>query len=169
MPAKKPPKAQISPSHASVMVGLMQEFQFLLNDEPQLGVHWEIDPNNKNIGVMLPNGSFKATPDPPRDSGGILHGTLPDGTKAEAKVNIQINWGTNNHGPILVDGWSAWQVGIPGTLWNDPHGRRAWLIMMDILHQLPSSFLRMVGNICMVRSQEVFWGGKDSPSIHWPF
>jgi len=167
-PAKKAINAKVKPSRVNVMLGHTYSFNLFNGNKRLDDVVWALAPEHANAGTMS-GATFKAHKNP-RDSWAKITGETRDGKfYGEARVHIMINWGMPDDGPVLVDNWSTPQAGTSGTPWNTILGRRAWLIMMDILHQMPPTFLKSIGQVAMVRAEGTYFGGNKSSATHWPF
>ena len=161
------PKARIDPQRARVRLRLGAWFDFKVGKDNRIDVNWTlIDPVKRMpsaLGKM--NGNRVQAAARPTQSHAVLKGeTLDKKFSAEAQLFSEIEWDRSS--PVPVDDWSAPPI-AEGTPWNTQRGRRAWLLMMDVLYQLPDKFLDTLGQIYLVRTKEIFWG--KGTAMHWPF
>lgn len=166
--AKAPTRsnARIEPKIACVPPDLVSSFTFFVDDMPTREVKWSLsDPDIGKMGGPFGE-DFQSAPEP-RISHAVLTGKSLDG-KYTATADIYTEIGREIGDRFVpVDNWSvAFTTPIP---WNDPKGRRAWLLMMDIIHQLPKVFLDNIpSQICLVRASEIFSNPRIR-GMHWPF
>jgi hypothetical protein len=163
----KAPAAKIDPSSARIRLRLGQWFDFKVDGKSRIDINWSlVDPitnQPSQLGKLSAN-RVEASPEP-RQSYAVLRGQTSDkkfSSSADVYAEIEWEWAS----PVPVDDWS-FPVIAEGIPWNTQKGRRAWLIMMDVLFQLPDKFLKSLEQVYLVRAKELIWG--YSIGLHWPF
>jgi|GEM_PF-5375153 len=149
MAPRKTPKAGpgLDPPFATVYSGLTQRFTFTVDGKPRRAdeVEWKV--TRPDVGRVDRSGVFTAF-EGYRHPRTEVVATLPDGKTLTAPISILV--GPPPGDVHLVDDYSLHGF-FQSTPWNDRHGRRAVLLMIETLWQLPPQFLRAVGQVAVVR------------------
>lgn len=156
---------QIDPTTKAVMPGLGWAFQFLVDGEYQSSARWWV--SDPDIGAVK-NGEFWSHKGF-RIPSAKVHAQSSDG-KHQAQADVAVTVGPPpTDGPFFVDDFKI-PFRIESVRWNDAKGRRAALLMLEALMQLPDQFLGAVGPVEIVRAQNIGTvGGRPIEGQHLPF
>lgn len=161
--APKKPRARIDPPWKLVFPGLGWHFTLEVDGKPA-DANWVV--SHPDVGrVVKETGEFWAHEGLRLPRTDVVAITRDARHVARAAVHVVVGPPPPD-GPVPVDDYQV-HPGLRSLRWNDLHGRRAVLLMMETLMQLPREFLDAVGPVAVLRVPGA--GIGNAAGMHLPF
>jgi hypothetical protein len=153
-------KGAIQPAKATVFTGEPFELQVEGESSTRAGVHWRLsDPGAARLEVK--GGiAWVIQHDPPAAGGVELLATTDDGVSATAKISFSVSYPLDLPHPSQIR-----SPVFTSSTWHDPRGKRAALIILDLMRSAPKEFVDAIGPVPIYR---LAINDRDPLGMHIP-